>query len=85
MVQVISSQRYYTPLLRLTDSTRMGILIYDVDTINQLNAVPGSNASPPSSELTLDYIKHTYPHLFEGLGDLGAPFLLTLDREIKRI
>ena len=34
VVQVITSQRYYTTLLGLADSTRIGILNYDVDTVN---------------------------------------------------
>ena len=57
----------------------MGILTYDVDTINQLDVVPESIVPPPPGELTLDYIKHSYPHLFEGLGDLGTPFSFTLN------
>lgn len=50
------------PLLRLADSTRIGIINYDVDTVNQLEA---SQTSPPLGELTLDYIKVANPELFE--------------------
>ena len=88
VVQVITSQSYYTPLLGLTDSSRMGILTYDVDTINQLDVVPESIVPPPPGELTLDYIKHSYPHLFKGLGDLGdwgTPFYFTLNPAVKPI
>lgn len=46
VVQVITAQRYYSPFLDLTDSTRMGILNYDVDTVHQLEAAPTS-ALPP--------------------------------------
>ena len=82
VVQVITSQRYYTPLLGLTDSTRIGILNYDVDTVNQLDANLSLSGPPPPGELTLDYIKHAYSHLFEGLGDLGTPPSFTLNPEI---
>ena len=54
----------------------MGILNYDVDTVNQLDANPSLSGPPPPDELTLDYIKHAYSHLFEGLGDLGTHSLL---------
>lgn len=46
LVQVITAQSYYAPLLGLADSTRMGILNYDVDTINQLHVT--STPSSPS-------------------------------------
>ena len=76
VVQVITSQRYYTPLLGLADSTRMGILNYDVGTVNQLDAIPPPIDPPPPGKITLDYIKHAYSHLFGGLGDLGPPTFL---------
>lgn len=41
MAQVITAQTYYAPLLGLSDSTRMGILNYKVDTIQQLEVTPG--------------------------------------------
>jgi hypothetical protein len=82
-VQVITSKHYYTPLLGLADSTRMGILNYDVDTANQLESNPEPVAPP--GELTLDYIKHAYGHLFEGLGDLGTPLSLTLNPDVQPI
>jgi hypothetical protein len=82
-VQVITSKHYYTPLLGLADSTRMGILNYDVDTANQLESNPEPVAPP--GELTLDYIKHAYGHLFEGLGDLRTPLSLTLNPDVQPI
>ncbi len=85
VVQVIASQRYYTPLLGLADSTRMGILTYNVNTVDQSDVVSESIAPPPTGELTLDYIKYSYPHLFEGLGDLGTPFSFTLNPEVQPI
>lgn len=35
--------------------------------------------------MTFDSIKVNYPHLFEGLGELGEPYSLTLDPTIKPI
>lgn len=67
VVQIITAQHYYAPLLGLADSTRIGIINYDVDTVNQLEA---SQTSPPLGELTLDYIKVANPELFEDLGKL---------------
>jgi len=84
MVQVITAQSYYAPLRGLADSTRMGILNYDDDTVNQLR-VTSTPSSPPLGELTFDSIKVNYPHLFEGLGELGEPYSLTLDSTIKPI
>jgi len=83
VVQIITAERYYAPLLGLADSTRMGIINYDVDTVNQLEATPPSE--PPLGELTLDYIKVMNPELFEGLGKLSEPFSLTLNPEVKPI
>ena len=84
VVQVISSENYYAPLLGLADSTRMGILNYDFDAVNQLQ--PFSTASlPPLGELKLESIKHVYSHLFEGLGELRDPLSLILDPTIKPI
>ena len=71
VVQIITAQCYYTPLLGLADSTRMGIIHYDVDNANHLESTPPS--PPPLGELSLDFIKRTYPELFEGLGKLGDP------------
>ena len=84
LVQVITAQSYYAPLLGLADSTRMGILNYNVDTVNQLH-VASTPSLPPLGELTFDSIKANYPHLFEGLGELGEPYSLTLDPTIKPI
>lgn len=62
----------------------MGILNYDFDVVNQLQAF--STASPPPlSELTLESIKRNYSHLFEELGELGDPLSLTLDPTIRPI
>ena len=63
----------------------MGILKYDVDTINQLDANLSLSGPPPPGELTLDYIKHAYSHLFEGLADLGTPLSFTLNPEVRPI
>ena len=52
VAQVITSQQYYAPLLGLADSTRMGILKYDVDTPNTLLTAPVL-PPPPLGELTL--------------------------------
>ena len=82
VAQVITAQRYYAPLLGLPDSTRMGILNYDVDTVNLTALIP---AMPPLGELTLDTIKLAYPHLFEGLGELDEPFSSTLNPDVKPI
>lgn len=38
VAQVITAQQYYAPLLGLADSTRIGILKYDVDTAHKLAA-----------------------------------------------
>ena len=54
VVQIITAQRYYPPLLGLADSTRMGIINYDVDTANQLD--DSQAAAPPIGELSLKYI-----------------------------
>ena len=71
VVQIITAQRYYPPLLGLADSTRMGIINYDVDTANQLD--DSQVAAPPIGELSLKYIKQGNPKLFEGLGKLSEP------------
>ena len=85
VVQIITSQQYYPPLLGLADSTRMCTLKNDADKVNQVEAsqveytpVP----SPPPGELTLEYIKHVYPQLYEGLGELGPPFSFSLNSEV---
>ena len=82
--QVITSQQYYAPLLGLADSTRMGILTYDVDTANTLLTAPVLSPPPPG-ELTFDYIKSAYANLFEGLGELDEPLSLTLNPDIRPI
>ena len=71
VAQVITSQQYYAPLLGLADSTRMGILKYDVDTANTLLTVPVL-PPPPPGELTFDYIRSAYANLFEGLSTLTS-------------
>ena len=75
VVQVITAENYYVPFLCLADSTRMGILNYDVDTVNQLQASYTASL-PPLGELKFESIKHNYSHLFEGLGELGDPLSL---------
>ena len=60
VVQIITSQQYYPPLLGLADSTRMGILKYNADKVNQIEAsqVEYTPSPPPNpGELTLEYIK----------------------------
>ena len=49
VVQIITSQQYYPPLLGLAGSTRMGILKYDADKANQIEAsqVEYTPAPPP--------------------------------------
>ena len=84
VVQLITSKNYYAPLLGLADSTRMGILNYDFDAVNQLQAFSAASL-PPLGELKLKSIKNNYSHLFEGLGELGDPLSLTLDPTIKPI
>ena len=84
VAQVITAQQYYAPLLGLTDSTHMGILKYDVETVHKLHSAPEAPALPPS-ELTFDYIKSAYPYLFEVLGELDKPFSITLDPGVKPI
>ena len=76
LIQVITAQSYYALLLGLTDNTHRGILYYDVDTANQLH-VTSTPSLPPLGELTFDSIKLNYPHLFEGLVELGVPLILT--------
>ena len=84
VVQIITAKNYYPPPLGLADGTRMGILNYDFDAVNQLQAF--STASPPPlGELTLESIKRNYSHLFEELGELGDPLSLTLDPTIRPI
>lgn len=53
-------------------TARMGILNYEVDTIQQLETTPGPTL-PPLGELTFNSIRLVYPHLFEGLGELEIP------------
>ena len=84
VAQVITAQQYYAPLLGLADSTRMGILKYDVDTAHKLHSTPEASGPPPG-ELTFDYIKSAYPYLFEGLGELDEPFSITLNPGVKPI
>ena len=63
VVQIITAENYYPPPLGLAHGTFMGILNYDFDAINQLQAF--STASPPPpGELTLESIKRNYSHLF---------------------
>ena len=81
VVQIITAQRYYPPLLGLADSTRMGIINYDVDTANQLD--DSQVAAPPIGELSLKYIKQANPELFEGLSKLSEPFSITLNPDVK--
>ena len=79
VVQIITAQHYYAPLLGLAHSTRMGIINYDVDTANQLESTSSPQTSPPPlGELSLDYIKLAKPELFEGLGKLSELFSITL-------
>ena len=79
------SADYYVPLLGLYwDSTRMRILNYEVDTTQQLEATSGPTL-PPLVELTLNSVGLVYPHLFEGLGELGDPYSLTLDPTVRPI
>ena len=62
VVQVITSENYnYAPLLGLADSACMGILNYDFDVVNQLQAF--STASLPLCELKLESIKPEAYHL----------------------
>lgn len=82
VVQIITAQHYYPPLLGLADSTRMGIINY-VDTANQLKDIQA--APPPLGELSLDYIKLAIPELFQGLGKLSEPFSITLNPDVKPI
>ena len=85
VVQIITSQQYYPPLLGLADSTRMCTLKNDADKVNQVEAsqVEYTPApSPPPGELTLEYIKHVYPQLYKGLGELGPPFSFSLNSEV---
>ena len=42
----IAAQKYYTPLLGLPDSMRMGILNYGVDTVQQLQTTSGITLLP---------------------------------------
>ena len=76
-------QHYYPLLLGLADSTRMAIIRYDVDTSNQLESTQPS--SLPLGELSLDFIKRSYPELFEGLGKLDESHSITLKPEVKPI
>ena len=63
VVQIITAENYFPPPLGLADGTRMDILNYDFDAINQLQAF--STASPPPlGELTLESIKRNNSHLF---------------------
>ena len=43
---VIGAQKYYAPLLGPPDSIRMGILNYDVDTVQQLQTTSGITLLP---------------------------------------
>ena len=43
---VIAAQKYYAPLLGLPDSLPMGILNYDVDTVQQLQTTSGITLLP---------------------------------------
>ena len=73
VVQVITAENYYAPLLGLADSTRLGILNYDIDAVNQLQSF--STASlPPLGELKFESIKRNYSHFFEGWMNWGIPF-----------
>ena len=83
VVQIITVQRYYAPLLGQADSTRMGIIHYDVDNANHLEST--SPLPPTLGELSLDFFKRTYSELFEGLGKLGEPLSITLKPEVQPI
>lgn len=61
----------------------MGIINYDVDTVNQLKDIQA--APPPLGELPLDYIKLANPELFEGLDKLSESFSITLHPDVKPI
>ena len=58
---VIAAQRYYPSLLGLADSTRMGIISYDVDTAKQMEDIQAE--ALPFGELSLDHIKQGNPEL----------------------
>ena len=83
VAQVITAQRYYPPPLGLAERIQLGIINYDVDTANQLD--DSQVATPRIRELTLNYIKHANPKLFEGLGKLSEPFSITLNPDVKPI
>ena len=59
-----TAQSCYAPLLGLPDSTRMGILNYDVDTANPPQSSSDATLCP-LGELTFDSVKIAYPHLFK--------------------
>ena len=75
VVQVITAQTFYAPLLGLSDSTRMGILKYDVDTIQKLEATPSSTL-PPLGELKFSSINLVHPYLFEGSRRTGRALFI---------
>ena len=84
VAQVITSRQYYAPLLGLADSTRMGILKYDVDTANTLLTAPVL-PPPPPGELTFDYIKSAYANLFKGLGELISTLISDLYKPLPTV
>ena len=63
VVRIITAENYYAPLLGLADGTRMGILNYDFEAFNQLQAF-STTSLPPPGELTLESFKRNYSHLF---------------------
>ena len=83
VVQIVTVQRYYPPLLGLAEGPRMGIINYNVDTANQMEDI--QIAPPPFCELSLDYIKQANPKLCKGLGKLCEPFSISLNHDVKPI
>ena len=68
----------------MADSSRLGLINYDVDVVHQVQA-DSQPPLPPPGEPTLVSIKRAYPQLFEGLGELGPPLSLALDPNVKPI
>ena len=67
VVQIITSQQYHPPLLGLANSMRMGVLKYDADKVNQVEAsqveYTTAPASPPG-ELTLQLLSNMLTHIY---------------------
>ena len=53
--QIIAAQRYYPSLLGLADSTRMGIINYDVDTAKQMEDIEAAPLDRQSYFFAYDY------------------------------